>query len=149
MIQTDSRTQGDTGETTDNGNTYTDYVKQNEDEQVFDGIHMMGMDTLKEQAKDWQGQVEVAVIDSGIDRDHELFTGRIDTEKSINLSGQEPENQYDDTYGHGSHVSGIITQATPDQVKIMTVRVFDDYQMSSLTQITMGIDYARENVQMS
>ncbi|MFR9098628.1 MAG: hypothetical protein ACLVI9_01960 [Anaerostipes hadrus] len=50
----------DTGETTDNGNTYTDYVKQNEDEQVFDGIHMMGMDTLKEQAKDWQGQVEVA-----------------------------------------------------------------------------------------
>ena len=31
----------------------------------------------------------------------ELFTGRIDTEKSINLSGQEPENQYDDTYGHG------------------------------------------------
>lgn len=136
---------GDTGETTDNGNTYTDYVKQNEDEQVFDGIHMMGMDTLKEQAKDWQGQVEVAVIDSGIDRDHELFTGRIDTEKSINLSGQEPENQYDDTYGHGSHVSGIITQATPDQVKIMTVRVFDDYQMSSLTQITMGIDYAREN----
>lgn len=136
---------GTTGQTTDNGNTYTDYVEQNKDEQVFDGIHMMGMDTLKEQAKDWKGQVEVAVIDSGIDRDHELFTGRIDTQKSINLSGVEPQDQYDDTYGHGSHVSGIITQATPDQVKIMTVRVFDDYQMSSLTQITMGIDYAREN----
>lgn len=134
-----------TGETTDNGDTYTDYLEQNKDTQVFDGIHMMGMDTLKEQAKDWKGQVEVAVIDSGIDKDHELFTGRIDTQKSINLSGQEPETKYDDTYGHGSHVSGIITQATPDQVKIMTVRVFDDYQMSSLTQITMGIDYAREN----
>ena len=136
---------GITGETTDNGDTYTDYLEQNKDTQVFDGIHMMGMDTLKEQAKDWKGQVEVAVIDSGIDRDHELFAGRIDTKKSINLSGQEPETKYDDTYGHGSHVSGIITQATPDQVKIMTVRVFDDYQMSSLTQITMGIDYAREN----
>ena len=52
------------------------------------------MDTLKEQAKDWQGQVEVAVIDSGIDRDHELFTGRIDTEKSINLSGQLVETLF-------------------------------------------------------
>lgn len=136
---------GTTGQTTDNGNTYTDYEEQQKDEQVFDGIHMMGMDTLKDQAKDWKGQVEVAVIDSGIDRDHELFKGRIDTEKSINLSGMELQNKYDDTYGHGSHVSGIITQATPDQVKIMTVRVFDDFQMSSLAQITMGIDYARQN----
>ena len=42
-------------------------------------------------------------------------------------------------------MSGIITQATPDQVQIMAVRVFDDFQMSSLSRITMGIDYAREH----
>ena len=110
----------------------------------FDGIHAMGMDTLKEEAKDWNGSVEVAVIDSGIDRDHELLEGRIDTAKSINLADGAANSKFDDTYGHGSHVAGIITQATPSQVKIMAVRVFDDYQMSSLSLITMGIDYARE-----
>lgn len=112
---------------------------------AFDGIHAMGMDSLKEEAKDWSGNVEVAVIDSGVDRDHELLQGRIDTTKSINLAEGESSAKYDDNYGHGSHVSGIITQATPSRVKIMAVRVFDDYQMSSLTVITMGIDYAREN----
>lgn len=117
------------------------------EEQVvpFDGIHAMGMDTLKEEAKDWKGNVEVAVIDSGVDRDHSLLIGRIDTQKSVNLADGADASKYDDTYGHGSHVAGIITQATPDQVKIMAIRVFDDYQMSSLSQITMGIDYAREN----
>ena len=110
----------------------------------FDGIHAMGMDTLKEEAKDWSGSVEVAVIDSGADRDHELLKDRLDMDKSINLAEGSPEYKFDDTYGHGSHVAGIITQATPSQVKIMAVRVFDDYEMSSLSLITMGIDYARE-----
>lgn len=31
---------------------------------------MMGMDKLKEDAKDWSGDATVAVIDSGIDEDH-------------------------------------------------------------------------------
>ena len=116
-----------------------------EEEQPFDGIHLMGMDTLKEDAKNWSGSVKVAVIDSGIDRDHKLLENRIDTTDSVNLADGADASKYDDTYGHGSHVSGIITQATPNQVKIMAVRVFDDYQMSSLSQITMGIDYAREH----
>ncbi|MFR9098627.1 MAG: hypothetical protein ACLVI9_01955 [Anaerostipes hadrus] len=49
------------------------------------------------------------------------------TQRSINLSGQEPENQYDDTYDmdhmYWNHYTG-----DTDQVKIMTVRVFDDYR---------------------
>lgn len=131
--------------TKDNVYSFSEDESENEEIVPFDGIHAMGMDSLKQDAKNWSGEVTVAVIDSGIDRDHDMLKGRIDEKRSINLSGREPEEAYDDTYGHGTHVSGIIATATPSQVKIMAVRVFDDYQMSSLTQITLGIDYAREN----
>ena len=54
--------------------------------QAFDGIHMMGMDKLKEDAKDWSGDATVAVIDSGIDEDHPWFTTRLDRKNSVNLA---------------------------------------------------------------
>lgn len=46
--------------------------------------------------------------------------------------------------GHGSHVAGIITQATPEEVKIMAVRVFDATGSASYEIITMAVDYAVE-----
>lgn len=113
--------------------------------QPFDGIKMMGFDKLKEQAAGWDGAVRVAVIDSGIDEDHPWFTDRLDRKNSVNLAGDGTESDFDDLSGHGSHVSGIITQATPSQVQIMAVRVFDRYELTSLLTITLGVDYAAEH----
>lgn len=112
--------------------------------QPFDGIKMMGFDKLKQQAAGWDGEVKVAVIDSGIDEDHPWFTDRLDREDSVNLAGDGTESDYNDLSGHGSHVSGIITQATPSQVQIMAVRVFDRYELTSLLTITLGVDYATQ-----
>ena len=112
--------------------------------QPFDGIKMMGFDKLKQQAARWDGEVKVAVIDSGIDEDHPWFTDRLDREDSVNLAGDGTESDYNDLSGHGSHVSGIITQATPSQVQIMAVRVFDRYELTSLLTITLGVDYATQ-----
>ena len=113
--------------------------------QPFDGIKMMGFDKLKQQAARWDGEVKVAVIDSGIDEDHPWFTDRLDREDSVNLAGDGTESDYNDLSGHGSHISGIITQATPSQVQIMAVRVFDRYELTSLLTITLGVDYAAEH----
>lgn len=113
--------------------------------QPFDGIKMMGFGKLKQQAAGWGGEVKVAVIDSGIDEDHPWFTDRLDRKNSVNLAGDGAESDFDDLSGHGSHVSGIITQATPSQVQIMAVRVFDRYELTSLLTITLGIDYATEH----
>lgn len=128
-----------------------DQVKAADDEddsgipQPFDGIKMMGFDKLKQQAAGWDGEVKVAVIDSGIDEDHPWFKDRLDREDSVNLAGDGTESDFDDLSGHGSHVSGIITQATPSQVQIMAVRVFDRYELTSLLTITLGVDYAAEH----
>lgn len=112
--------------------------------QAFDGIHMMGMDKLKEDAKDWSGDATVAVIDSGIDMDHPWFTTRLDRKNSVNLAADNADKTaYDDpNQGHGTHVAGIVTQATPQQVQIMAVRVFDLTGSASYTTITLGVDYA-------
>lgn len=111
----------------------------------FDGIHMMGMDSLKENTKNWNG-ASVAVIDSGIDEDHPWFKNRLDRENSANFAVDQEPNDYDDrSQGHGTHVAGIITQATPEQVKIMAVRVFDLTGSASYATITLAVDYAVEH----
>lgn len=109
--------------------------------EAFDGIHTMGLDTLKEQAKDWTNTVTVAVLDTGIDVDHSWFSGRID-KRSINMAVDKEASDYDDVTGHGTHVSGIITKGTTDNVKIMTVRIFDASERASVLTLRLGVDYA-------
>ncbi len=108
---------------------------------AFDGIHAMGLDALKEQAKDWTNTVTVAVLDTGIDVDHSWFSGRID-KRSINMAVDKEASDYDDVTGHGTHVSGIITKGTTDNVKIMTVRIFDASEKASVLTLRLGVDYA-------
>lgn len=113
--------------------------------EVFDGIHAMGLDKLKEDAAstDWnqQNTVTVAVLDTGINVDHSWFKGRIDS-RSINLAVDKETSDYDDVTGHGSHVSGIIVKGTTENVKIMTVRIFDASEKASVLTLRLGVDYA-------
>lgn len=105
---------------------------------AFDGIHAMGLDTLRDKAEGtWNGEVKVAVIDSGVDTDHPQLAARIDAD-SIALAG----STLDDRNGHGTHVAGIISSATPSQVKLLAVRAFDDSDYATLTTIRYAIDYA-------
>lgn len=116
----------------------------------FDGWDAIGLTKLKEDAKDWSGEVTVAVIDSGINKKRPLFKDRLDRANSINFAiDSEDKTAYDDppkaaSGGHGTHVAGIIVKGTPKQVKVMAVRVFDLMGSSSIMTITLGVDYARE-----
>lgn len=76
-------------------------------------------------------EVVVAVIDSGIKASHSAFNGRILTDANGNRVGYSYSssltgNYYQDGIGHGSHVSGIITDMTPSNVKILPMKVFSD-----------------------
>ena len=120
----------------------------------FDGISAMGLDKLSSRAEEWDGSVSVAVIDCGIDSDHSWFSGRIDTENSINISKDAvSEAGYDhdfedSTNGHGTHVAGIIAKATPSTVQMMIIKIFwlneaGNYT-SNVLHLSLGIDYAGE-----
>lgn len=131
----------ETGTTTKAVNTAKADESGDSSSEAFDGIHAMGLDTLKEQAKDWTNTVTVAVLDTGIDVDHPWFSGRID-KRSINMAVDKEASDYNDVTGHGTHVSGIITKGTTDNVKIMTVRIFDASERASVLTLRLGVDYA-------
>ncbi|MBE6042536.1 MAG: hypothetical protein E7220_08480, partial [Clostridiales bacterium] len=119
----------------------------------YDGIAAMGLDKASSACKDVTGSLTVAVLDSGIDKDHPWFTDRLDRENSINLSEDEPDDPdaYDGFLSisgdgdHGTHVSGIITQGTPEQVGIMMVKIFGKKAKAPLSLITIAVDYASEH----
>ena len=88
----------------------------------------------------------VAILDTGIDRDHEDLVGRVVAE--VNL-GESPV--VNDLHGHGTHIAGIIAAdagngvgidgVAPD-VLIMNVKVTDDRGRCDAAAIADGILWA-------
>lgn len=102
----------------------------------------IGFDNIiDELAQKELNKVIVAVLDSGIDTDHEMFEGRlINTFFNCSLSGQA--NSCEDDYGHGTHVAGIIVDNTLDNVKIKPYKVLNSEGKGSLSSIAIAVDLA-------
>lgn len=106
------------------------------------GSRYMKMNQLKTQAAyyGYTKQVTVAVIDSGVSRVNPLFAeGRL-LEGGWNFRTGSP-NIIDDV-GHGSHVAGIIADATPANVKLLVLKVTDSQGRASLYVIKNALRYA-------
>lgn len=58
-------------------------------------------------------EVKVAVIDSGVDADHEIFEGRTVLD---GLNTFDPSQKPFDDVGHGTHIAGIIASHSPHAV---------------------------------
>lgn len=87
-------------------------------------------------------EVKVGVIDSGIDYNHEFLKGRmIDEGLNFSASGDDTAMS-DDPDSHGTHVSGIIVDNTPDSVKIKGYKIFDSEGESSDLAVISAIDKA-------
>lgn len=122
--------------------------------------------------------IVVAVIDTGVDYNHEDLSnniwvntdeipgnnldddanGYIDDTKGYDFIGNiytevHPDNDPDDDYGHGTHVSGIIAAAdnalgikgVAPLAKIMPVKVLDSSGYGWSSDIATGIYYAVNN----
>ncbi|MBI9012148.1 MAG: S8 family serine peptidase [Clostridiales bacterium] len=90
--------------------------------------------------------IRVAVIDSGINTS---LSGEIDIVSGKNFSGGL-ETDYDDGYGHGSHVAGIIgSKLSGDDIDgiapgidIVPIKVFNDAGSGTTATLIAGLEYA-------
>lgn len=87
-------------------------------------------------------EVTVAVVDSGVQNDHEFLIGRVEPTgfNSINEDG----TCYDDR-GHGTQVAGIIAANTKENVKIKPYKVLNQWGKGSETQVSLGVYAAIED----
>ena len=105
------------------------------------GTAFMGLSFQKTQAAN-RNPVTVAVIDTGIQKSHPVFSG-----KTI-LEGKDFVNNDDDPSddnGHGTAVGGIIAESTPSNVKIMPLKALDAVGDGSLLDIINAVRYADNN----
>ncbi len=73
-----------------------------------------------------KNDVTVAVVDSGIEYDHEFFSDKQDRLERTNFTTihNKKEDEYD-VHGHGTAVTSVIVDSTPDNVKVRNYKVTD------------------------
>lgn len=99
-----------------------------------------GVNTLKEKFKDKTEEIIIAVVDSGIDEENELFQDRL-------VEGYDFIDNDDDPFdelGHGTKVAGVIVNSTPSNIKIMPIRSLNEEGEGYDYKIAKGVYYAVE-----
>jgi serine protease AprX len=95
--------------------------------------------------------VGVAILDSGINKNHPDFTARVAAEVKFNSTTAGAT----DNYGHGTHVAGIIGSngsasggayaGIAPRVKLVNVKVTDDNGMAYSSDVVAGMQWILNN----
>lgn len=88
-------------------------------------------------------EVVAAVIDTGVNAEHNWLRNRVLADKGMSFDDYSC-GSWDDRLGHGTHCAGIIVQSTPENVKILPVRVMNEKGWGTSLGIYCGILYAVE-----
>ena len=94
--------------------------------------------------------VKVAVLDTGVDTSHSMFTGRLAPSsewKDFVGNDANPQevnaNTTPNAFGHGTAVAGIITQVAP-RATILPIRVLSPNGSGTLDSVVQGIYWAAD-----
>ncbi len=86
----------------------------------------------------YEQELTVAVIDTGVEADHELLAGRVEPTGFDAIDGVSS----DDKDGHGTHVAGVIVANTLDNVTVKPYRVLNEEGEGTDAQVALGIEAA-------
>jgi serine protease AprX len=133
---------------------------------LYNVVDQIGARSLWKKGFTGQG-IGVAVIDTGV-ADVAPLQGATKVTALVDLTGEAavPQAQFRDTYGHGTHMAGIIAGrdpgADPSRAKnnpgwflgvapdasIISVKVGDNSGAVDVTQVIAGIDWVVENASL-
>ncbi|MCP4833895.1 MAG: S8 family serine peptidase [Phycisphaera sp.] len=93
--------------------------------------------------------VLVAILDTGIDPEHEALSGRISPHgasfvEGFSSSGDLPNTETDadnGLWGHGTFVAGLVALTAPDAA-LLPVRVLDPSGVGTMGSLILGIEFA-------
>lgn len=95
--------------------------------------------------------VRVAVVDTGIEADHPVFSGNVSGGVIIELDEEAedgyvaiPDNPPRDVAGHGTACAGIIHRIAPE-AELFSVRVLGDNMRGRAVTFAAGLDWAINN----
>lgn len=122
-----------------NSNNYPQYTNWPEEWAYEETDAVSALDYYKLKAK---SNINIAVVDSGINYNHELFKNRIVRTKmdfSTENSGDEM-----DTYDHGTLVSGTIVKSTPSNVKLYNYKIYNSQGKSTSSIALSAFEYIKQ-----
>ena len=103
------------------------------------GTSLMSFDTKMLEIGSSSNKVTVAVLDTGINANHEIFKNHtILPGKNFVNPGLSPR----DNNGHGTAVSGIIAESTGSNVTILPIKVLYAKGGGSILDVLLCLDYA-------
>ena len=118
-------------------------VKVQEDSQTSAewNYSLMGYPTVTEPEETFSRTITVAVLDTGINADHEVFNGKTIIKGYDFVSLDEDPS---DDNGHGTNVAGIIAGATGTNVEILVIKTLDVDGAGYTSDVELGLDYAED-----
>lgn len=87
--------------------------------------------------------INIAVIDSGVNYNHELLKYRVVRTK-VDFSTENRGDEMD-TLGHGTNVAGTIAKSTPSNVKIYAYKVYNKNAYGTSSQIRSVVEYIKQS----
>lgn len=86
--------------------------------------------------------INIAVVDSGINYNHELFKNRV-VRTNVDFSSDNANDELD-TSGHGTMVSGAIAKSTPSNVKLSAYKIFGKNENGTSSEALSALEYIKQ-----
>ena len=122
-----------------NSNNYPQYTNWPEEWAYEETDAVSALDYYKLKAK---SNINIAVVDSGINYNHELLKNRVVRTKmdfSTDNTGDEM-----DKFGHGTAVAGAIAKSTPSNVKIFAYKFYDSNGNGTASEALIALEYIKQ-----
>ena len=85
--------------------------------------------------------INIAILDSGINYNHELFKNRVVRTNADFATGTDDEM---DKYGHGTNVAGAIAKSTPSNIKLSCYKIHNQNGEGTSAMALAAFEYIKQ-----